>query len=140
MGAGFMKVDVLPIGEVSDVFVFRFQYWLASLVPSVTPLVFVVLGMGAEFMKAVVLPIGEVSDVFRFQYWSIPKIDPDGGPEFPEKLNPEKSYEFDELNGVGMLPVLSPPHAYKGDVEFRNSVIGEFGLGGPSCALCDMAG
>jgi hypothetical protein len=76
MGAGFMKVDVLPIGEVSDVF--GFQYWLASLVPSVTPLVFVVLGMGAEFMKAVVLPIGEVSDVFRFQYWSIPKIDPDG--------------------------------------------------------------
>lgn len=84
-------------------------------------------------MKAVILPIGEVSDVFGFQYWSIPKIDPEsnGGPEFPEKLIPEKSYEFDELNCVGML--LSLPHAYKGDAEFRNSVIGEFGLRG--CAL-----
>ena len=95
--------------------------------------------MGAEFMNVILL-IGEVSDAFGFQYWSIPKIDlgpeSNGRPEFPEKLIPEKSYELDELNGVNML--LSLPHTYIGDVEFRNSVIGEFGLGG--CALCGMAG
>lgn len=54
----------------------------------------------------------------------------DGG---QEKFIPEKSYE---LSGVGML--LSLPQAYKGDVEFRSSIIDEPESDHGSCALCGM--
>jgi hypothetical protein len=78
-----------------------------------------VFGMGIESMEA--------PDAFGFQNWSIPKIDlesEDGGPEIPEKSN-----KFEELYDVGML-LLSQAYKSKGDVDFKNCVNGESGLGG----------
>lgn len=78
-------------------------------------------------------------EMFIFQYWSIPKrgCTSDDGLGRLDKFIPEKS---NELNDIGML--LSLPQVYNStdrDVDFRNSVIGKFSLGGCVTPLCDMA-
>jgi hypothetical protein len=72
------------------------------------------------------------------QYWSILKIAPEPDDTFddgrPVEFIPEKSNKFDEL---GML--LSQAYNSKGDVDFRNCVNGESGLGGAT-PFCGMVG
>ena len=96
--------------------------------------------VGRAGCKGVSIPSRDAPDTFGLQYWSNPKIGPEFNDGGPEKLIPEKSYEFDDVGMPAVLLSPSPAQAYKskGDVEFRKFVIGETGLG--DCALCGMAG
>lgn len=73
----------------------------------------------------------------RDEYWSIPERGPDSDGGRLEKFIAEKSNGSDGLNDVDVL--LSPAgQVYKlsEDDSFKNSVIGESGIG--TTLLCDM--
>ena len=115
----------------------------AGLFGSIKPLVSaVVVDMGGAEEgraegKGVSTEFIELIGPFRFQCWSIPKTghESDGG--LPEKSIPEKLNGKLEADNFNVPLSASQLKELKEDVDFRNCVFGESGLGG--CAT-PMAG
>ena len=83
--------------------------------------------------------IGAIEPPLRFQCWSIPKTGRESDEGLLEKFIPEKSNEFNDLD-MPLYMSSAQLKESKGDVDSRNCVIGETGLGDCATPLCGMAG